>query len=132
MIDIKKYIKKRTIQEINMVNIIIEVNNNHPCRKEGWTYINNVDFSSEIENILYHEGMKDIYLNRYMEYDNDVVLDIKFVNINNKKLEDFQKMVDVIGNYIHNVRKNKGRISTVNKVQDWLNKNLEKIVNQYR
>lgn len=132
MINVENYIKERIVKEVPMVHLIIEINTDHPFRTERWTYINNTDWDSEIEDMLYKENMKDIELNTYQEYDKDAVVSFRFVNINDKKLEDFKELVDEIGQYIYDIRKGKNKICTVNEVQIWLKNNLEDIVNKYR
>ena len=132
---IKDCIKTRVIKEVPVVNMIIEVNNNSPVRKEGWTYIDNFDFDSEINYIPYKEQMENnngIERYYYNEWNNDIRLSFRFVNINNKELEEYKDMVDEIAEYIYDIRMGKNEISTIYEVHQWLGKNLNNIIEKYR
>jgi hypothetical protein len=130
MINIQDYIKERTIQEVNIVHMVIRVCNNY-LGQDGW-YLRGDTDEPRIYNKIYSENIKDIELIDYREYDKDVVISFDFVNINNKNLSDYKELVDVIGRYIYDIRKDKERISTVDIVGKWLNENLEILVNKYR
>lgn len=131
--DIKDYVETITIQKINMVKIVIEINTNNPCRIDGWTYINNSDWDSEILDVDYNKNMKLINdCIEYREYNTDAVVVFSFVNINNKRLEDFNDLVDCVGQYIYNIRMGAYDVNTTKKINLWLCNNLEELIIKYR
>lgn len=130
--DIKDYIKTITIQKVNVVRMLIEINTNNLCRKDGWTYVNNSDFDSEILDVDYNENIKLISDFEYREYNTDAIVGFIFVNINNKELKDFKELVDCIGQYIYDIRVGKYEINTTKEVNQWLHDNLEELIVKYR
>lgn len=130
--DIRDYVKVVLVEMINIVKIFIEVGNNHVCKEEGWSYINNFDWGSIIADVKFNNYIELISGFDYNEWDTDANLCFSFVNINNKKLDDFKEMVDIIGEYIYNTRKDKRITNTTMQVESWLCDNLNELIDKYR